>query len=1387
MNHQRDIKCISEISTYPGGTRLPSKLSHTSLLIKLALSASLVITGISQALATTVQTTTIWDQAIPDITDGLIINVSLQVKPGAGTVNITSLNGDAITLNNGLWLNGGDIETLGGAVTTNGGFIQLGGTNFGGVTNAQTTGLGGKLDIGNLVANGSNFEIEELDPTSSFSAKSINIKSDSYTHFQSSGQFNVAGDYVINSLNRGRLIVSNKDSNFFSGGNLSANLSSFQISGSSFHVNGNVILRLMAAITGINDVNVNCLIAGADFFTGGNFTLLGSLAGNTSLQTMNGDSSHQIQITGDVNLDSSDAQNNMTTVLGHGTILKVGGDINVNSISGGNNKLYIGDSKYGAPNSITAKSVNMAGNGDNEIIFNNNKSTDIPSTPGYLFSVPIKGYGSVVQQSGHSTLTSDENTYTQGTKITGGLLSITDDKALGTGGVDITTDGSDAGMNQGLDINYAGYFTHLLTGTGWTTVSGDSTIESDNHAYAGNWNVAGTARVDKSATNTSGFGLGRINIALGGFFDAVTDGAFTFSNKLTGLGTLIADNKFNEFNFSTAVGDRFRGTVLVENNVFNLDGVNTRALTNAELRIGAGNVSKVGLGTQHIGALSFDGGTLVFGDLSPGLQHNDKSIETLNNLDLTGTGKIQVSNSDDVINMLHGSTVPPNSLPLLQQDDTGVLLALATSLGTVNGDGGNLLLVDKNGVALSHSLVSDITQDGQTVARGTYDYRLTSNHGNGLYINYGLSLVDLLAHGTHALALSANGKTGSDADLSARLTGAGDLIIDTDTELSLSNSGNDYTGLTDVLSGPLKMGNSSVLGKTQLLHLGVNGKLDMNGFTQSLQNIATDTGSLFDFNKGHLSVNNGAIMGDMTGAGQFDVAGGTVTLSGSNAGMSADTTIATDGIVRMLSGQALGSGHIINQGIMYLGQDGDAPAPYSTGAVTNFGTIVIGHNDVSGNPVAGSTLTVNGNYAGNNGHLLFNTVLGNDKSVTDKMVVTGDTSGSTNVSVANAGGKGDVALNGINLIQVDGKSDGNFVQDGRIVAGAYDYSLVRGKGSNKGNWYLTSEVPVTENHVFRPEAGSYTANMAAANTVFNTRLHDRLGETQYIDALTGEKKVTSLWLRQTGEHNRWHDDSGQLSTQSNSYVVQLGGDVAQWSRNGLDRGHLGMMAGYANSHSSTDASLSGYRSKGSVNGYSTGVYGTWYANDTNKNGLYLDGWLQYSWFSNQVNGEKLAAESYKSRGLTASAETGYTLKLGTVSGKLDWYIQPQAQATWMGVKSGNHHESNGTSVKSQGEGNVQTRLGIRTYLKGHSTLDKDNGREFEPFIETNWIHNTNQFGTVMDGERTSQNGSNNIVEVKLGVEGKINSRVNLWGNIGSQLGQKGYSNNTAMIGVKYNF
>lgn len=485
----------------------------------------------------------------------------------------------------------------------------------------------------------------------------------------------------------------------------------------------------------------------------------------------------------------------------------------------------------------------------------------------------------------------------------------------------------------------------------------------------------------------------------------------------------------------------------------------------------------------------------------------------------------------------------------------------------------------------------------------------------------------------------------------------------------------------------------------------------------------------------------------------------------------------------------------------------------NSGAVVNFR-----HTD--GEPW--QTLTINEDYTGNGGTLVFNTVLNDDTSETDKLIVLGNTTGDSFVAVNNIGGTGAQTVEGIEIIEVAGNSDGNFEKASRIVAGAYDYNVVQ-KGNN---WYLTSFIPappdpedpdpvdphdpdpvdpdpvdpvdpiipepeepvappVTEQQ-YRPEAGSYLANNYAANTLFMTRLHDRLGETQYIDMLTGEKKVTSMWMRNVGAHTRFKDGSGQLKTQSNSYVMQLGGDLAQWSSDGLDRWHIGAMAGYANSQNRTQSSLTGYHSRGQVTGYSVGLYGTWYANDADKTGTYVDTWMLYNWFDNKVMGQEQAIEKYKSSGITASVEAGYSFKLGE-NERNSYWLQPKAQVVWMDVQADSHREANGTRVKGDTDGNLMTRLGVKAFINGHNAIDDGKSREFQPFVEANWIHNTQTTRVKMDDVSNDMRGTKNIGELKVGVEGQITPRLNVWSNVAQQIGDKGYSDTRGMLGVKYNF
>ncbi|WP_349844576.1 autotransporter outer membrane beta-barrel domain-containing protein (plasmid) [Pantoea dispersa] len=452
-----------------------------------------------------------------------------------------------------------------------------------------------------------------------------------------------------------------------------------------------------------------------------------------------------------------------------------------------------------------------------------------------------------------------------------------------------------------------------------------------------------------------------------------------------------------------------------------------------------------------------------------------------------------------------------------------------------------------------------------------------------------------------------------------------------------------------------------------------------------------------------------------------------------------------------------------------------------------------------------STLTVNGNYSGDNSTLVMNAALGDDSSATDKLHILGDSSGSTDVVVNNAGGSGAQTIQGLNIIQVDGANNGEFRQKGRIVAGAYDYNLV--KGADQHGWYLVSdkngsepdpvvtpgegeggqivEPPVNQhNMIVRPEAASYSANLAAANTLFTTGMDDRPAETFFTDA-NGQQQSTRLWLHNSAGHSRVKDSSGQLKSDTNRYAIQLGGDVASGTLTGSDSLRFGAMAGYGNAQSKSRSAVSGYQSRGQVNGYSLGVHGSWLQNAAEQSGAFVDSSLSYGWFNNSVKGDDIGQQSYKSKGISASLAGGYRAQVATLSDSTSLWLRPQAQLNWQGVKADDVKEQNGSRVQATGQDNLQSRLGVRASLR--TLLDPQSQSAIEPYAEANWLHNSKAFGTALNGVNIEQAGTRNAAEVKLGVDARLNANVNLWGGVAQQLGNHSYSDTSAVAGVKVSF
>ncbi|HFQ8225505.1 TPA: autotransporter outer membrane beta-barrel domain-containing protein [Citrobacter freundii] len=988
------------------------------------------------------------------------------------------------------------------------------------------------------------------------------------------------------------------------------------------------------------------------------------------------------------------------------------------------------------------------------------------------------------------TATADNRLFT-------GTWDVADGTRLHASGAENTGTATVSTHNTGilsLDA-YEGNLNSRVTGAGTVVLTGnaDVTFTDTGSPFTGKYDVQSGSSLHVTDTTLPASASLNDN----GLVDLATAGAFTLQNILTGAGVLKVDTAGEAFNFSSAAGNAFSGTVDLNNATMDLSGVNTSALTNAILKANTGSRITVADGEQTIGGLAYAGGETVFNATAPHGKMADSHV-TAGTLDATGNGTVQI--------IIPEAYVPDHETDtqssLMTQDEANVKLELV-SASQVSGSGGNLVLHDQNGNTISDATEVNIAQGGATVAKGTWDFRLTTTgttgSQDGLYVNYGLKALDIQQDQTLTLD-GTPGATDAAADQSARITGSGNLAISTTGSdvLSLSNSGNDYTGDTTVVSGTLRTDVDGALGATAKLAINSGTKADLNGTTQSAGRLNTLQNGTLALNDGTLNLSQGGhVQGEITGGGQLNVNGGVLTVESVNSDMTAGVAVADGATVRLASPDTVlggaGAGDVtVASGGVLAGQG------LVGGNVVNSGTVSLVGNK------AGNRLTVNGDYTGNAGLLVLNTVLNGDNSPTDKLTVHGDTSGNTRVDVNNVGGSGAKTVNGIELVQVDGNSAGNFaLVNGTVEAGAYVYTLAKGTGNGVKNWYLTSKwngvVPVQDPPVvdptapdaLRPEAGSYISNIAAANTLFNHRLHDRLGEPQYTDALKGDGLASSMWMRHVGGHERSSAGDGQLKTQSNRYVLQLGGDIAQWSTDGTDRWHLGVMGGYANEHSNTRSDRAGYGSDGRVSGYSAGLYGTWYQNDADKTGAYVDSWLLYNWFDNTVESDNRESDSYDSKGLTASLEAGYTLKAGEFTGSQGtlntWYVQPQAQVTWMGVKDDAHTRNDGTRIETQGDGNIQTRLGVRTYLNSHHKMDDGKQREFQPFVEVNWIHNTEVFGVKMDGTKVSRDGARNLGEIRTGVEGKLNDRLSVWGHVGVQMGENGYSDTQGMLGVKYNW
>lgn len=584
--------------------------------------------------------------------------------------------------------------------------------------------------------------------------------------------------------------------------------------------------------------------------------------------------------------------------------------------------------------------------------------------------------------------------------------------------------------------------------------------------------------------------------------------------------------------------------------------------------------------------------------------------------------------------------------------------------------------------------------------------------------------------------------------------------------------------------GTLNIRSGSVL-ETQSLGVGA-GSATIN-FDNATLRALTDNAAFVDgtsvsqFNiaSGGLTVDtNGHMIGaeGFVGAGGLTVTGtGELTLT--EASTYAGQTRVAAGSTLLLSGNGsiAGSSGIVVDGTLDI--TAITAGGISTSRLEGAGDVVFNGKTLTASVIspggdgAIGELTLSGDYIGTGNTLLIDTVLGDDTSLTDRLVITGNSSGTTNVKVSNMGGVGGVTSvdGGIKIVDVGGTSGGLFSLLGdttyegeqAVIAGAYLYGLVQDTGD--GDWYLRTIID--DEPVFQPAAPVIEAYVGAALQAFNTTesLAQRIGNRTLADG-------NGLWGRiEVGHVSIAPDSTTGAGYDVTTWQLQAGFDGVL---NQSDAGTL--VAGVNAQLGIISADISSASGRGSVasNGYGLGATLTWYGNE----GFYLDAQGKLTWFDSTLNSETLGTtivSGNAGNGYALSLEAGQEVALGD-----NWSVTPQAQLAYSAVDF-DEFVSYGSTVALQSGDSLLGRLGLSV---DHETEWQDAAGETG---HTRLYGIANLSYEFLDGTSTSVGGDTlssrtDPLWAGIGLGGSVNwagDQLSLYGeaNLGTSLNHPGDS------------
>ncbi|CAM8505459.1 autotransporter outer membrane beta-barrel domain-containing protein [Morganella morganii] len=780
-----------------------------------------------------------------------------------------------------------------------------------------------------------------------------------------------------------------------------------------------------------------------------------------------------------------------------------------------------------------------------------------------------------------------------------------------------------------------------------------------------------------------------------------------------------------------------------------------------------------------------------------------------NNNDYTGStfvrhGKLRaeadnVLGNTQLLDLASGTAVELTSTAGAGTEQTaGKLTSAVNSLVAL----GNGKLTVKNGGEVNGSLSG--TQAGQLVVNN--DTLTVTGANSGMHSAVTIdqpaqvTIRNIAGLGDSLVAVAGTLRTeGAQGLLRNQLTGSGttEIAQKSDAQLTADNSGFSGRFTTDADS-TLRASQAEHIGSAAIENAGTLVLTHNDGKQPwDLTNSVTGAGTLVKQGAGRITLTDKSAQY----TGTTEIQNGTLQAGSYDSALvmnSRQVNIGTQGI---FAGQGTLKGSVNNAGQFYVGEldkkDLGQATDYRVDGnfVNNGGSIWLASQKETE-----SRLNVGGDFTANGGSITLNTVLnrGHEDTMTDQLVVDGNVytgkNGATTLNINNVGGEGADTLkqpDAIKVVHVGGKSDKNaFKLGGPVAIGVYEYLLH--KGYKDDSWYLdsfdTNVYPPDENKEdpnrnVNPEIGGHMANRMAALGMFSMTLHDRLGEPHYADSFKGDENASSVWLRITGDRQRQDAVSRSLRLKGDTYTTQLGGDIINWNNDAQDttiRG--GIMGAIGKSDYTSSAKRTGTKADAKIDrAYSVGLYGTWYQNREDENNAYADVWAQYSWFDNKVSMAGSSSD-YKSRLVSASVETGYSMAVYKPDADKQWLLTPQAQVIFNSYDSDDSSSGTGLVMKGGRSNSVDTRLGARLTYANQKQSDKS----AQPFVEVNWLHSTAKSDMTFNKHYTfSDDRPANRFEIKAGVEGQISPNWTVWGNVSHQMGADDYSGDRAMIGVKY--